>query len=167
MNDTFTIRQVSRQDNKPLAAMIRAVFEEFKAVRAGTVYFDPTTDDLYALFTKPGSVCWVVEKDGEIIGSAGIFPTEGLPEKHCELVKFYIRSGFRNQGLGKILLQKCLDSAVSFGYEAVYLESLPEFSSAIHLYERNGFTPLKKAFGNSGHFGCTIWMVKDLVAIQA
>ncbi len=40
-------REIRRKDNKEIAELIRQVFREFKIDRPGTVYFDPTTDDLY------------------------------------------------------------------------------------------------------------------------
>ena len=39
-------REIEKKDNEEIAALIRKVFREFKIDRPGTVYFDPTTDDL-------------------------------------------------------------------------------------------------------------------------
>jgi putative acetyltransferase len=44
----------------------------------------------------------------------------------------------------------------------MYLESMPELSTAVGLYEQLGFYYLKGPVGNSGHFGCGIWMMKEL-----
>jgi hypothetical protein len=46
----ITFREIRKTDNKELAELIRNVFREFKIDRPGTVYFDPTTDNLYDLF---------------------------------------------------------------------------------------------------------------------
>ncbi len=46
------LRTIEKRDNRELADLIRTVFREFKIDRPGTVYFDPTTDDLYTLFQK-------------------------------------------------------------------------------------------------------------------
>jgi putative acetyltransferase len=35
--------------------------------------------------------------------------------------------------------------------------------SAQRLYEKFGFTYLSAAQGNSGHTGCDVWMLKELV----
>ncbi len=40
------IRKIQESDNKCLALLIRNVFEEYNAPREGTVYSDPTTDNL-------------------------------------------------------------------------------------------------------------------------
>jgi len=48
--NAITYRNIEEKDNKELADLIRTVFREFGIDRPGTVYFDPTTDDLYKLF---------------------------------------------------------------------------------------------------------------------
>jgi putative acetyltransferase len=155
-------RKIRKDDNKEIASLIRTVFREFHIDRPGTVYFDPTTDDLYNLFQTPGSVYLIAEEDGEITGGCGIFPTPGLPQGCAELVKYYLRADKRGKGTGWKLMEKSFEYAKEFGYKQLYLESLPELNKAINLYERAGFVSLPGPLGNSGHFGCTIWMIKDL-----
>jgi putative acetyltransferase len=65
-------------------------------------------------------------------------------------------------GLGKVLIDQCLLSAKEFGFSHVYLETLPELDKAIPLYEKMGFKYLPSSLGQTGHFGCSIWMVKEL-----
>ena len=156
------IRKIKREDNPHLAKMIRDVFEEFDAPRKGTVYSDPTTNDLYGLFQKPGSVLWVAEINGKAVGCCGIYPTEGLEKNYCELVKFYLAKSIRGNGSGKSLMQHSVDSARELGYSKLYLESLPHFSRAIGMYDRLGFKRLAVPLGQSGHTGCSIWMLKEL-----
>jgi putative acetyltransferase len=157
-----TIRKIGKEDNPVLASIIRRTFEEFKANTAGTVYEDPTTDDLYRLFDREDAVCWVAVVNGEIGGCAGIYPTEGLPAGCCEFVKFYLAPPARGKGIGGQLMDTCVQSAKELGYTHIYLESLPTFSKAIGLYTKAGFSHLTAPLGNSGHFGCNIWMIKQL-----
>lgn len=158
----MTIRRLEKSDNRKIAELIRSVFREFKIDKPGTVYTDPTTDDLYALFQTPGSIYWIAAENGAIIGGCGVFPTPGLPEGCAELVKLYLAPAYRGKGIGNMLMQQSFASAKELGYTQLYLESLPELSKAVGMYLRAGFTHLPHALGNSGHFGCTIWMVKDL-----
>ena len=158
----ITYRNIGKNDNKELAGLIRSVFREFKIDRPGTVYFDPTTDSLFELFTAPGSVYWLAEANGALAGGCGIYPTPGLPEGCAELVKFYLLPQWRGLGVGRTLMEKCFDSARKAGYRQLYLESLPELQKAVSMYLKSGFRHIPHALGNSGHFGCNIWMVKDL-----
>lgn len=157
-----SIRLITPKDNVALAAVIRAALTEFGANKPGTVYFDPTTDQLFQLFETPGSIYYVAEKDNQILGGCGIFPTAGLPDKTCELVKLYLAPEARGTGLGKALMLKAMSWAKEAGYEQVYLESMPELSNAVTMYEKLGYKRLPKSLGNSGHDGCSIWMLKAL-----
>jgi putative acetyltransferase len=162
MNNSIVIRELRREDNPQLAKIIRSVLAEFKANKPGTVYYDPTTDDLFTLFQVTGAVYYVVEIDGELAGGSGVYPTDALPNGYCELVKLYLTSQTRGKGIGKALIEKCVEAAKSFGYTHMYLETMPELRNAIGLYEKLGFTYLPGALGQSGHFGCDLWMVKEL-----
>src|SRR5688572_10990018 len=103
----LVIRPLEENDNAELADLIRVVFREFKIDKPGTVYTDPTTDDLFALFQKERSIYWVAMVDGKIVGGCGIYPTPGLPTDYAELVKFYLLADYRGLGIGKALLEKC------------------------------------------------------------
>jgi putative acetyltransferase len=158
----IVIRPIDLKDNAALAKIIRNSLEEFGANHPGTVYFDEATDCLSEVLTTPGSAYFVAELDGNVLGGCGIFPTDGLPAKTCELVKMYLAPAARGTGLGKRLLLLCLDTAKGLGYEKVYLETMPELVKAVPMYEKFGFKYLDGPLGNSGHFGCAIQMLKTL-----
>ena len=156
------IRPIEQKDNGALAIIIRESLAEFGANKPGTVYYDSTTDALYELFKTPGSVYFIAEENGALLGGGGIFPTEGLPNKTCELVKMYLHKDARGKGLGRTLIEHCLQWAKQNGYEQVYLETMPELKQALKVYELFGFEYLDGPLGNSGHFGCDRWMLKQL-----
>ncbi|MFM8243201.1 MAG: GNAT family N-acetyltransferase [Crocinitomicaceae bacterium] len=158
----FTIRTVQQSDNSHLAEVIRSCFHDFGAPTKGTVYEDPTTDDLFSLFKTEKSILFVADFKGNAIGCCGLFPTSGLENNTVELVKFYLAKEFRNKGIGKKLFETCLIEAQKLGFHYVYIESLPEFSAAVDLYIAYEFHHLDKPLGNSGHTGCNIWMKKKL-----
>ena len=163
MIKAIQIRPIEPNDNIDLAKVIRGALEEFGANKPGTVYFDPTTDALFELFNNtPGSFYYVALLNDVLVGGAGIFPTENLPNGTCELVKLYLHKDARGTGLGKQLLNKAMNWAKEFGYQQVYLESMPELSKAVSIYENVGFQRINQPLGNSGHCGCDIWMVKSL-----
>ena len=156
------IRPIEPGDNEALAKVIREALTEFGANKPGTVFFDPTTDALYELFQTPRSYYFVASVDNQVLGGCGIFPTENLPDGTCELVKLYVAKEARGTGLGKHLMEKSMNWAKENGYTQVYLESMPELSKAVSIYEKVGFKSLDHPLGNSGHCGCDIWMIKAL-----
>jgi len=161
-NEKILFRPIEEQDNAEIAELIRTVFREFNIARPGTVYFDPATDDMFKLFRKEGSAYWIAEENGVIIGGCGLYPIQGLPEGCAELVRLYLAAAARGKGIGWHLMELTFETARKLGYRQLYLESLPELGKAISLYEKTGFKPLTAPLGNSGHFGCNIWMLKDL-----
>jgi putative acetyltransferase len=160
--DNFIIRTIRPEDNKTLASIIRNTLAEFGANRPGTVYYDETTDHLYELFQKERCIYYVAEIKGVIAGGSGIFPSEGLSAQTCELVKMYLIPSARGMGLGKLLIEQCLEFAKTNGYRQVYLETMPELKKAVRVYEKFGFSHLDGSLGNTGHFGCGVWMLKNI-----
>ena len=161
MDTTSTIRSIAPGDNAALARAVRETLAEFGAAKPGTAYYDTATDHLYELFSQtPRSAYFVAELAGQVLGGGGIFPTEGLPADTVELVRLYLRPAARGRGVGKALINSCLGAARAAGYARVYLETTEELTQAIPLYEKLGFAYLDRALGNSGHFGCQIWMIR-------
>ncbi|MEO6405677.1 MAG: GNAT family N-acetyltransferase [Ferruginibacter sp.] len=156
------LRTIKESDNKRLAQIIRNSLTEFNAAKPGTVYFDPTTDNLFAVFKNSRSIYYVLEIDGIVQGGAGIYPTQGLPAGTCELVKIYIDASARGKGYGKLLIQASEHAARELGFERIYLESMPELNIALPLYEKLGYQYISDPLGNSGHTGCSVWMIKTV-----
>ena len=149
-------------DNPGLGKIIRDTLAEFGANHPGTVYYDESTDHLSEVFKEPRSTYFVARYEDKILGGAGIFPSPGLPEDTCELVKMYLVPEARGLGLGKLLIENCLAFAKENGYKNVYLETMPELKKALDVYAKFGFQYLDKQMGNTGHFGCNLWMLKKL-----
>jgi len=158
----LSIRPLKQTDNPIIAKIIRDTLAEFGANHPGTVYYDPTTDDLFELFQKEKSAYNIAEIDNKIVGGGGIFPTNGLPTDTCELVKMYLVPEARGAGLGSKLINICLEQAKANGFGKIYLETMNELKAALKVYEKMGFTYLDGPMGNSGHFGCPLWMIKVL-----
>jgi putative acetyltransferase len=156
------IRPVTASDDAAIAVIIRSTLAEFGANKPGTVYYDASTDHLSELFSAPGSRYFIAESDRTVVGGAGIFPSAGLPKDTCELSKMYLLPSARGQGLGKKLIDTCLEFAATAGYTQVYLETMPELRQALKIYQKFGFEYLKGPMGNTGHFGCSLWMLKKL-----
>lgn len=157
-----SIRTIQQADNPILSKIVKDTLAEFGANHPGTVYYDPTTDSLYELFRQKGSAYFVAEVNEEVVGGGGIFHTEGLPDDTCELVKMYLLPQARGTGLGRTLIERCISIAKELGYRKIYLETMPELKQALTIYAKFGFEYLPGPMGNSGHTGCSLWMLKEL-----
>jgi len=159
---SILIRTIQPSDNPHLSKIIKSALEEFGANHPGTVYYDASTDTLSEVFKQEGSVYFVATLKEEIVGGGGIYPTDGLPADTCELVKMYLAPQARGTGLGRTLIETCISFAREYGYKNIYLETMPELKQALNVYAKFGFEYLKGPMGNSGHTGCTLWMLRSL-----
>jgi putative acetyltransferase len=162
MDSQIFIRLIEEKDNPSMEKIIREVMSEFNADPKTTIIGDPMIKKMFSHYQDPRSVYFVLEKDGELLGGCGIASLPGDHNDICELQRMFIRKEIRKNGFGKKLLAKSIDSAKNFGYKKMYLETLDEMTSAISLYKKSGFKPLKKRLGMTGHSGCNVQMILDL-----
>jgi putative acetyltransferase len=156
------IREIQPEDNQQIAAVIRAVLIELGVPKVGTAYADKALDMMFENYNKPTSAYYVVDFDGKIIGGAGVAQLDNYEGSICEFQKMYFLPEARGLGLGSEMIAICLDKAKKFGFEKCYLETMPYMQSAKALYKKNGFVSLDKPVGDTGHYSCNVWMIKDL-----
>lgn len=160
--DTIVIRKIVPNDNAQIEQVIRACFHEFIIPLEGTAYSDEETSKMYESYQNYNDAYFVIECEGEILGGGGVKPLKYFERTICEIQKMYFSPKIRGKGYGKLLFEKCMETAKTLGYKQCYIESAPQLKAAIHIYESYGFKHLKGALGNTGHYSCGVWMVKDL-----
>lgn len=160
--DTIVIREIKAEDNAQIEAVIRACFHEFKIPLEGTAYADDETPRMFESYQNTNDVYYVVDEDGIVLGGAGVKPLKDFEGHVCEIQKMYFSPKVRGKGYGKLMFETCLQAAKQMGYKQCYLESASQLKAAIHIYESYGFKHLKGALGNTGHYSCGVWMIKDL-----
>jgi len=159
---SFKIREIQPEDNQQIAALIRKVLVEMGVPKVGTAYEDESLDDMYSTYQHDKMQYFVVEENGTLIGGSGIAPLAGLEDEVSELQKMYFLPEARGRGIGAHMMETCLHFAKSQGFKQCYLETLPYMENARRLYGRSGFRSLGKPMGDTGHYNCTMWMIKDL-----
>ena len=111
MSNKIEIRTIQQKDNYALSKIIRDTLIEFKANKPRTAFYEDATDRLYEEFLIKRATYFVVVLNDEIVGGAGIYPTKDLPPDTCELVKIYLLPNTRGKGIGKMLIQLCIEEA--------------------------------------------------------
>ena len=158
----MTIREIEPKDNQQLKRVIQKVLVEMGVPKVGTAYEDVALNNMYSTYDKPKMKYFVVEENNNIIGGAGIAPLENGDPSICELQKMYFLPEARGRGIGAKMMEECLNYAKAAGFEQVYIETLPYMESARKLYARSGFESLEKPMGDTGHYNCTMWMIKGI-----
>jgi putative acetyltransferase len=148
------IRPVRAADNAAVASIIRAVMPEFGAGRQGTAINDAEVDSIYEAYNQPRTAYFVCEVDGRVVGGGGVAPLQDSKEDICELRKMYFLPEGRGLGLGRKMLDKCIEKATELGFDVCYLETFSTMHDAMALYEKRGFNKIPAPLGNTGHFAC-------------
>jgi putative acetyltransferase len=161
-HNNFEIREIKSEDNPKIAKAIRAILIEFGVPKVGTAYADKILDTLYEAYNVDNAIYFVIEKEGEIYGGAGIKQLDNYKGNVCELQKMYFLPEARGIGFGKKMMDICLQKAKEFGFEQCYLETLPYMEEARKLYRKVGFKDLDAPLGDTGHYSCNLWMIKEL-----
>jgi len=160
--DTIVIREIKREDDSKIAKAIRSVLIEMGVPKVGTAYEDAALDCMTETYSQPTKTYFVVEDGDNILGGAGIAALDNYKGSVCELQKMYFMPQARGKGLGSKMMAKCLDFAKQVGFTQCYLETMPYMDDARELYKKTGFESIDKPMGNTGHYSCTVWMLKDL-----
>jgi putative acetyltransferase len=161
-SNNYILREITQKDNDQIAKVIRNVLVEMGAPKVGTAYEDKALDNMTNAYNKTGAAYFVIEFNEKIIGGAGIAQLENYDGNICEFQKMYFLPEARGLGLGSKMITICLEKAKEFGFEKCYLETMPYMESARALYKKNGFVSLDKPVGDTGHYSCNVWMLKDL-----
>ena len=158
----FSIRPITANDDAAMAAVIRTVMPEFGAVGDGFAINDPEVDWLSRAYSEPRCAYFVIERDGRVLGGAGVAPLTGGDPDVCELRKMYFLPQARGAGAGAAMMTRCLDAARQIGFKRCYLETLSGMDAAMRLYERSGFRRIAGPMGATGHGGCNAFYLLDL-----
>lgn len=156
------IRPIKKSDNAELAKVLRTVLREIGADSDGFAYADPQLDQMFEYYEPQKGDYYVLENtEGIIVGGAGFDELSG-EEEIVELQKMYFLPEARGKGFASEMLKLILNEAKHRGFKKCYLETLDSLQPALKRYEAFGFEYIDKSCGNTGHFGCNVYMIKTL-----
>jgi putative acetyltransferase len=102
--------------------------------------YDDYVIDLYGMqqadLEQPRSGFWMAYVADQVAGCVAVRP---FTETTAELKRMYVRSPFRNRGIGKQLLATAEAAAIAWGYTHLCLETGEAQPASLHLYTRAGF----------------------------
>jgi ribosomal protein S18 acetylase RimI-like enzyme len=105
---------------------------------------------------RSGVLLLVEDAAGEVVGTAAVRVLEpGLGE----LKRMWLRSECQGRGLGRRLMDACLDEARRLGCRALRLDSMAKMEAAVHLYRAYGFKEIPRYNDNRR---ADIWMERLL-----
>jgi ribosomal protein S18 acetylase RimI-like enzyme len=141
----FRINQ--KTDEKNITAAI-GLFREYAAwlgVDLGFQGFEKELSLIGKMYAPPHGALFVVYENDEAVGCLGL---RKIDNGVGELKRMYLKEAYRNQGLGKMLLDEALERARSLGYLKVRLDTLDSMIPAMRFYEKNGFVKIPPYYHN-------------------
>ena len=130
------VRPVEARDVPAVLDLVAEVLGEFGLEFGKGSPTDDQLRQLPASYADHGGAFWVALRDGELLGTAGVFP---VGDRMYELRKMYLRPASRGLGLGTRLLDTAVEWTRARGGTHLVLDTIEEMTRAIAFYEAHGF----------------------------
>jgi putative acetyltransferase len=131
------LRDSKRGDEAKVLDLVRVVLGDY-ALETNPAVTDKDLSDIQSEYFDRGGLFRVLEADGQLIGSYGLYRISGTI---CELRKMYLLSEYQGQGHGRAMMDDALVQAKRLGFREMILETNSVLSKARKLYEQYGFEP--------------------------
>ncbi len=120
-------------------ALVRALFEDYAASLRIDLCFQGFATELAELpgaYASPHGRLLLATVESAPAGCVALRPRN---EHTCEIKRLFVRPEHQGHGLGRKLVERAIADARAIGYANVLLDTLPEMSRAVQLYEALGF----------------------------
>ncbi len=150
----MTIRPMYPTENPQVKSFVLSILQEFGFSYRNDLDYD--LDNLLDVYKKRGGDFYIMEEDGELIGTIG-YKDRG--NKTAELKRLYLEKKHRGKGYGYQLLDFVMKKIKDQGFHKVILDTHEQFTQAIFLYKKYGFS----ITNYDKQKGCPIDMEKNIV----
>ena len=99
-------------------------------------------DDPQGKIIALGGRIFMALKDGQAVGCAALLK---MADGGYEVAKMTVSETLRGSGLGRQLMQRCIDAGAELGATRLYLETNSSLGPALGLYRAMGFQDLAPA----------------------
>jgi len=114
-------------------------------------------DPVGKVIAPGGHILMAEDADGTPVGCVGL---KAMADGGFEVVKMTVSEAARGTGLGRDLMQACIDRARALGAPRLYLETNSSLGPALGLYRAMGFVDLSKQ--DTPYARCDVWMALRL-----
>lgn len=135
----YLIRSWQPGDREAAFALIAQVLGEYD-LTCEPIDSDRDVLEIEACYWEANGEFWVVETNGELVGTAGYYPNS-RDDGAVELRKMYLLPRARGQGLGRYLLNTMECAIQQRGFCEIWLETASVLKAAVRLYESSGYVP--------------------------
>ena len=135
----YYLRPYKSGDESYVLQLVKDVLEEY-GLETNPQTTDKNIQNIGESYSRNGGVFKVLEQDGRIIGSYGLYRVSAFV---CELRKMYIHRQFRGKGFGKMMMEDVIYEAKTFGFAEMVLETNSCLKEVLVLYKQYGFEAIR------------------------
>lgn len=84
---------------------------------------------------------WLALDEDQLVGSIALVD---LGNHHAALKKMFVRSDYRQAGIGRLLVNHLVAKSKDLEIHSIYLGTTQEFKAAQHFYKKYGFQEIEK-----------------------
>ena len=106
-----------------------------------------------AILARGGRIFMAEDETGAPVGCVALL---ALPDGGYEVAKMTVAEGLRGSGLGKRLMQTCVEAGRAAGAPRLYLETNSGLAPALGLYRAFGFRDVESQ--PTEYARCDVWM---------
>lgn len=126
----------------------------------------PGAQKWYDQLVNGNRIIFIYTVNGEFIGEGALVLDTGdadytIENKRIYLSRMIVKSGYRNQGIGGIILDYLIQYAIKLGFMEMSVGVDIDNSNARHLYEKKGFTTI--IFEGEDKDGKYVKLIKQLL----
>lgn len=135
-----TIRPATEADAAALQENINAIGAEIDYILTESVGTDVEHEKEWVRqFDGTSCVLFIAEVDGRLVGQADVHPGRTPKESHVGTLGIAIRDRYRGLGLGRALMEQCLEWMRDRQFKKACLQVFSTNARAIALYRSMGF----------------------------
>jgi ribosomal protein S18 acetylase RimI-like enzyme len=126
------IRKITTDDLEILAKLNASIFKDTSEKHALWVFN-------HSLENGVPDACLVAEENGEIIGAVFAEEKKTFYPDSSHIKSIFVKEKWQGKGIGRQLIEKCLDALEKAGMKNVSLSVDPKNRSAVSMYEKFDF----------------------------
>ncbi len=130
------IRPVQSTHELPKAAALFREYADSLGFDLAFQNFERELETLPGAYGPPAGAILLAWDGPRPAGCVAMRPHDSLT---CEMKRFFVRPAHRGRGIGRMLATGLIDAARRTGYTRMLLDTVPQMSAAIALYESLGF----------------------------
>jgi ribosomal protein S18 acetylase RimI-like enzyme len=171
MTPDVSVRRADSSDARLLASLGARTFSETFASEntpedmAAYLQSAFSHAQLTAELSDAHSIFFVAEATGEAAGYAKLYEGDLRPDcltgvRAVELVRLYVLQRWLGRGVGRALMQRCMDEARRAGYSTMWLGVWERNRRAQAFYRKCGFRPVGERIFQLGSDAQTDWLME-------